>query len=641
MNSQRLARRDTAAPPAGRAAPARPGDDSPEEDLHDGSITDRYLVRMLGRFLLPYRWQLACILALLLAVSGLNLLLPYLVMEAVDGPISQGRLDDLAPFGAAYILTIAFIFLLRFAYTFWLQTIGQNALLNLRQTLYEHIIRQDMAYFNKTPVGKITARMSNDIEALTELLSTSIVMVASNMLTLMGIIVVMFLLNWRLALISLVTLPVTIGLSLYFRRIIRGISMRFHKLIGDYQAFLNEQFGGMLIVQLFARQQRTLDEFEAVNSRYYGVHTELRDVYTLYASLLQFTTTIGLGIVLYGGGSGVLAGWASLGALIAFIDYTRRTFEPVMQLSEQFAQIQTAFSAGERVARMLSVSSSIKEPAQPVALTHFDRTLAFEKVVFGYEADYPVLRGIDLRIRADERVAIVGATGAGKTSLVKLLARYYDVQGGRVCIGGVDIRDLSLADLRRYVTVVPQNPYCFNGTIADNLRLFDPSVTYEQMVAAAETACAHPFIMALPGGYDYALLPGGGNLSHGQRQLLALARALIHSPHSILVLDEATSNIDTETEALIQAGLKQVLAQRTSLIIAHRLSTIRDADRIIVMRLGEIIEEGTHDSLLALDGTYAALYHRQFEEITLTAAPATATATATAPDAALATGQPG
>jgi ATP-binding cassette subfamily B protein len=457
--------------------------------------------------------------------------------------------------------------------------------------------------------------MSNDIEALTELLSTSIVMVASNMLTLIGIIIVMFALNWRLAIIGLAVLPVMTILSVYFRKKIRAASMRFHKVVGEYQAFLNEQYNGMLIVQLFGRQPQTRRAFDKVNDSYLEVHIDLRDIYTFYASLLQMLTTIGLAVVLYGGGSGVLAGWATLGMLIAFIDYTRRSFEPILQLSEQFAQIQTAFSAGERVARMLLVESEIQEPEQPAKITQFDSTVTFDNVVFGYEAEHPVLKGIALHIQPGERVAIVGATGAGKTSLVKLLARYYDVDSGCIRVGGVDIRQLSTPDLRRYVTVVPQNPYCFNGTIADNLRLFDPNVTHEQMVTAAKTASADKFIERLPGGYDYMLLPGGANLSHGQRQLLALARALIHSPESVLVLDEATSNIDTETEVLIQQGLAQVLHNRTSLIIAHRLSTIRDADRIIVMKHGNIIEEGNHEALLALDGVYAQLYHRQFVDM--------------------------
>ena len=578
------------------------------------NVSDGDLVRLLGHFLRPYAWQILCVFLMLLAVSGLTLSLPYLIQVAIDGPISSGDLDSLLPFGLLYLFITVMVFALRFAYTYWLQTIGQNALMNLRQTLFEHIMRQDMNYFNKTPVGKIVSRMSNDIEALTELLSTSIVMVASNMLTLLGIIGVMLVLNWRLALISLAVLPVMIALSIYFRRRIREISARFHSIMAEYQAYLNEQFNGMLIVQLFRHEHRTLDEFEKVSRRYFNVHIEVRDVYTTYASLLQVLTTAGLALVLYGGGQGVLAGWASLGMLVAFIEYTRRSFEPILQLSEQFAQIQTALSAGERIARMLKSESSVKESPNPSKITQFVPSVAFKDVTFSYEPGHPILRNVDLEIKPGQRIAVVGATGAGKTSLVKLLARYYDVDSGSIEVGGVDLREMSMEDLRRYVTVVPQNPYCFNGTIADNLRLFDSSVTVEQMREAVTIACAAPFIDRLPGGFDFELLPGGGNLSHGQRQLLALARALIHSPNSILVLDEATSNIDTETEELIQQGLEQVLSRRTSLIIAHRLSTIRDADRILVMSQGEIIEDGTHDSLLAENGVYAQLYRRQFEE---------------------------
>jgi ATP-binding cassette subfamily B protein len=304
----------------------------------------------------------------------------------------------------------------------------------------------------------------------------------------------------------------------------------------------------------------------------------------------------------------------TIGLLIAFVEYVRQSFEPVVQLSEQFAQIQTALSAGERIARMLQVESSVKESPNPVQITHFDQSVRFENVSFGYDPDHPVLRDLTLEIKPGQRVAIVGATGAGKTTLVKLLARFYDVTAGSILISGVDVRDLPLNDLRRFVSVVPQDPYCFNGTIGDNLRLFSDQITLEQMERAAQISCASKFIDRLPDRYNYALLPGGSNLSQGQRQLLALARALVHSPESVLVLDEATSSIDTETEAMIQEGLEHVLKGRTSLIIAHRLSTVRDADRIIVLRNGAIIEDGTHDELLVLGGMYAQLYFRQFAE---------------------------
>ncbi|MDL1901440.1 ABC transporter ATP-binding protein [Anaerolineae bacterium CFX9] len=584
-------------------------------DTESSQITDRFLAGMLIRFLSPYKWGIVWVFILLIAVTALTLLLPILVQRSVDGPITSGNLEGLIPYGILYFVTIAVIFALRFWHTYALQTIGQNALVTLRQTLYEHILRQDMRFFNTTPVGQLVSRLSNDIDALTELLSTSIVMVASSLITLIGIIVTMFLLNWRLALLALVVMPVMIWATVYFRRKMRAATTRYHKMVATYLAFINEQFGGMLIVQLFGRQMQSRAEFQAISQALRDIHSEWRDHFTSYGSVLQFLTSVGFAIVLYGGGQGVLAGWASLGILIAFIEYTRRSFEPIILLSEQIAQIQTALSAGERIARMLRVEPEIRDPEVVTPVAARVHEFAFEHVTFGYEDEHPVLRDVNFHVPAGQRVAIVGATGAGKTSLAGLLARFYDVDSGRILIDGADVRSYRLEDLRRIVTVVPQNPYCFDGTIADNLRLFDPSITFEQMERAAKIASAAPFIERLPGGYDYPLLPGGANLSQGQRQLLALARALIHSPESILVLDEATSNIDTETEALIQRALDSILRARTSLIIAHRLSTIRDADRIIVLQRGQIVEEGTHDSLLSSNGVYASMYQRQFDEL--------------------------
>jgi ATP-binding cassette subfamily B protein len=586
------------------------------EVTHIERISDSYLMGMLWRFLKPFWWQILAVIALLFVVAALQLLLPYLVKVAVDGPIAEGQLDGVVPIGIAYLATILIVFLLQFGYTYWLQTIGQSALMNLRQELYEHIMKQDIRYFNNTPVGKIISRMSNDIEALTELLSTSIVMVARNMIMLVGIVIVMLMLNWRLALISLAVIPVMIALSFYFRTKIREISTRFHMIMAAYQAYLNEHFNGMLVVQLFNREQKTRDDFALINQDYFDAHMDLRDVYTQFGSILQFMTTIGLAMVLWGGGQGVLAGWSgvTIGLLIAFIEYVRQSFDPILELSEQFTQIQTAFSAGERIALMLEIEPDVQEAKEPKPVATFQQSIRFNDVTFAYKEGHPVLQNINLEIHPGQRVAIVGATGAGKTTLVKLLARSYDVKEGCIEVSGVDIRELSMANLRRFVSVVPQDPYCFNGTIGDNLRLFDETITEEQMDDAAKIARAKPFIDNLPERYNYMLLPGGGNLSQGQRQLLALARALVHSPESILVLDEATSSIDTETEAYIQEGLGEILKERTSLIIAHRLSTVRDADRIIVMREGRIIEDGSHDELLELGGMYATLYYRQFTD---------------------------
>ncbi len=580
----------------------------------EAQVSDRYLTTMLAHFLAPFWFRIVIIFALLFAATGLTLALPYIVQKAVDGPITAGDINGVVPYGVAYLVAIVLLTIARLSHTYLLQNVGQDALVNIRQTLFAHIMRQDMHFFNNTPVGQIVSRLSNDIDALTDLLSTSIVMVASNLITLIGIIVVMFLINWRLALLSLAVMPVMTVATVFFRIRIRRASNEFHKVIAEYLAFINEQFNGMLIVQLFGRQDTSREGMHIVNHKYRDVHNAMRDYYTYYASIIQILTSIGLALVLYGGGNGVLAGWATLGMVLAFIDYTRRSFDPIMQLADQFSQIQTAFAAGERIARMLKVEPQIVEPEKPVHVDWAERSFKFDHVFFQYEEGHPVLRDVNFSVASGQRVAIVGATGAGKTSTVGLLARFYDVTEGRVLINGVDVRDLSFADLRRFVTVVPQNPYCFNGTIADNLRLFNPNISYEQMKMASHTACADKFIDKLPGGYDFQLLPGGANLSQGQRQLLALARALIHNPDSILVLDEATSNIDTETEAYIQEGLQNVLQNRTCMIIAHRLSTIREVDRILVMQLGQVIEEGTHIQLLKRNGVYAQLYRRQFEE---------------------------
>lgn len=596
---------------SGNATTAGGQADTPTTDKRD-KLTDRYLVGMIAQFMLPFWKELVVVFVMLGIVTGLTLLPPYLIQRAVDGPITDGDLSGLLPFAILYFLCIPSMFVIRFGYIYLLQTVGQSALLNLRQRLFEHILSQDMRFFNKTPVGQIVSRISADVDALTELVSTSFIIVMTNIVLLFSLIITMLALNWRLALVSFAVLPIMTVSTAYFRIMIRRVARRLHEIIAEYLAFTNEQFGGMTVIQLFGRQELSRSEFNDINTAYRDVHNEMRNQYTVFSSFLQMLTTIGMAMVLYGGAQGMLAGWATLGMVISFIQYSRRSFEPILLLSEQYSQIQTALSAGERIARMLKTDPEILDPENPVQVPSGDKSVVFEHVDFGYDPGVPVLRDISLTIPAGQRVAIVGATGAGKTSLAGLLARFYDVNDGHIRINGVDVREMALADLRRHVMVVPQNPYCFNGTIADNLRLFDETVTTEQMIAAAKTACAAPFIEKLPGGYDYPLLPGGANLSQGQRQLLALARALIHNPDSILVLDEATSNIDTETEVLIQEGLQQILKNRTSLIIAHRLSTVRDADRILVMKQGRIIEDGNHDALLELKGIYAQLYRRQF-----------------------------
>jgi ATP-binding cassette subfamily B protein len=575
---------------------------------------DRQLMGRLLRYLRPYKPAVAVSFLLILAMAGLDLVGPYLTKVAIDRYIARGDARGLTGVAGLYLLALVGAFAVRFLQVYILQMTGQRIMLDLRRQIYSHLQRLHVGYFDRNPVGRLITRVTTDVDAVNELFTSGVVTVFGDLFTLIGIMGVMLALDWKLALVTFAVIPLFILVTNWFRRGSRQSFREVRKWVARINAFLQENLSGMSVVQIFRREARNVAAFAAINRAHADANLRSIFYYAVFYPSIDVLAAVAVALILLYGGGQVLAGTVTMGVLVAFIQYSERFWRPISDLSEKFNILQAAMASSERIFTLLDTPVLVDVPAAPRRLGTVRGEVAFEHVWFSYAAGEPewVLQDIDFAVEPGRSVALVGHTGAGKTSIISLLARFYDVQKGRVTLDGVDVRELSPAELRSALALVLQDVHLFSGTIASNIRL-GSDIPDERVRAAARAVHAHRFIETLPGGYEAEVKERGASLSVGQKQLLSFARALAHDPR-VLVLDEATSSVDTETEQLIQQALKVLLRGRTAIVIAHRLSTIQNVDEILVLHKGRIRERGTHQALLAQRGLYWRLYQLQYKD---------------------------
>ena len=591
---------------------------SPDEPL--AAAYDARLLRRLLRYLVPHRRTAAVALAAIVGHALLQLAEPYLIKLAIDRHILTGELAGLEQIAAALLVILSGSFVLEYLETYTMGMVGQRIMYDLRMEIYAHLQRIDVAYYDRHPVGRLMTRVTTDVDALNDLFASGVISVFRDVVLLVGIMAVLLWMDWRLAIVAFSVLPLIALVTQWFRRNARVSYRAVRGWIARINASLQENISGMSTVQLFHREARSFGAFDELNRGHTQANLDSIFYYAVFYPAIELIGAVATAAIIWYGGGWTLEGTLTLGTLVAFIQYSQRFFRPISDLSEKFNILQAAMASSERIFGLLDTPPRLVSPAAG-RLPDGPGRITFEHVWFAYRGDDYVLRDVSFSVEPGERIGIAGATGAGKTTLINLLLRFYDVNRGRIAIDGVDIREIPLDHLRRRFGLVLQDVFLFSGTIRDNIACGPAAVSDAEVRAAADAAHASPFIDRLPGRLDAAVAERGATLSAGQKQLLSFARALAFDPQ-VLVLDEATSNVDTATEALIRDALHRLIAGRTTLAIAHRLSTLRDMDRVLVFHKGELREAGPHRALLARRGIYHTLYQLQYRDQETAATPA-------------------